>query len=65
MKSRWKYLLQSLFGLAAGLFLYYTADAPAATTFYIPFFKTVALPLASVSFVAHRLLRGSSASPTR
>ena len=36
MKSRWKYLLQSLFGLGAGLFLYYTADVPAATTFYIP-----------------------------
>ncbi|MEO6137167.1 MAG: phospho-N-acetylmuramoyl-pentapeptide-transferase [Luteimonas sp.] len=52
MKSRWKYLLQSLLGLAAGLFLYYTADVPAATTFYIPFFKMVALPLVSVSFVA-------------
>jgi phospho-N-acetylmuramoyl-pentapeptide-transferase len=52
MKSRWKYLLQSLLGLAAGLFLYYTADAPAATTFYIPFFKMVALPLVSISFVA-------------
>jgi phospho-N-acetylmuramoyl-pentapeptide-transferase len=51
MKSRWKYLLQSVFGLAAGLYLYYTADAPAATTFYIPFFKAVALPLVSVSFV--------------
>jgi phospho-N-acetylmuramoyl-pentapeptide-transferase len=52
MKSRWKYLLQSLLGLAAGLFLYYTADVPAATTFYIPFFKAVALPLVSISFVA-------------
>jgi phospho-N-acetylmuramoyl-pentapeptide-transferase len=52
MKSRWKYLLQSLLGLGAGLFLYYTADVPAATTFYIPFFKAVALPLVSVSFVA-------------
>jgi phospho-N-acetylmuramoyl-pentapeptide-transferase len=52
MKSRWKYLLQSLFGLAAGLFLYYTADAPAATTFYIPFFKSIALPLVGFSFVA-------------
>ena len=52
MKSRWKYLLQSLLGLAAGLFLYYTADVPAATTFYIPFFKMVALPLVSISFVA-------------
>ena len=52
MKSRWKYLLQSLLGLGAGFFLYYTADVPAATTFYIPFFKMVALPLVSVSFVA-------------
>ncbi len=52
MKSRWKYLLQSLLGLGVGLFLYYTADVPAATTFYIPFFKAVALPLVSVSFVA-------------
>ncbi len=52
MKSRWKYLLQSLFGLGAGLFLYYTADVPAATNFYVPFFKAVALPLAGISFVA-------------
>jgi UDP-N-acetylmuramyl pentapeptide phosphotransferase/UDP-N-acetylglucosamine-1-phosphate transferase len=51
MKSRTKYFLQSVFGLGVGLFLYYTADAPAATTFYIPFFKTVALPLVSISFV--------------
>lgn len=49
MKSRTKYALQSLFGLAAGLFLYFTADVPAATTLYIPFFKNVALPLAGVA----------------
>jgi phospho-N-acetylmuramoyl-pentapeptide-transferase len=52
LKSRWKYLLQSVVGLAAGLFLYYTADTPAATTFYIPMFKSIALPLVGVSFVA-------------
>ena len=51
LKSRWKYLAQSVFGLAVGLYLYYTADVPAATTFYIPFFKSVALPLVSISFV--------------
>ena len=51
LKSRWKYLLQSIVGLAAGLFLYYTADVPAATTFYIPMFKSIALPLVGVSFV--------------
>ena len=52
LKSRWKYLLQSIFGLAAGLFLFYTADVPAALTFYIPMFKSVALPLAGIGFVA-------------
>ena len=54
LKSRWKYLLQSIFGLAAGLFLWMTADpsVPASTTFSIPMFKSVALPLAGVSFVA-------------
>jgi phospho-N-acetylmuramoyl-pentapeptide-transferase len=51
MRSRTKYFLQSVFGLGVGLFLYFTADAPAATTFYIPLFKQVALPLVSVSFV--------------
>ena len=52
LKSRWKYLLQSIFGLAAGLYLYLYAYVPAATTFYVPFFKSIALPLAGVGFVA-------------
>ncbi|NZA28375.1 phospho-N-acetylmuramoyl-pentapeptide-transferase [Luteimonas sp. SJ-92] len=52
LKSRWKYLLQSLFGLAAGLYLYYTADVPASTTFYIPLFKAIALPMVGITFVA-------------
>ena len=52
MRSRTKYALQSVFGLGAGLFLYFTADVAPATTFYIPFFKAVALPLAGVTFVA-------------
>ena len=52
LKSRWKYLLQSIFGLAAGLYLYLYADVPAATTFYVPVFKSIALPLAGVGFVA-------------
>ena len=51
LQSRWKYLLQSIFGLAAGIFLWHTADVAAATTFYIPLFKAVALPLAGVGFV--------------
>ncbi len=51
LKSRWKYLMQSVFGLAVGLYLFWSADIPAATTFYIPFFKSVALPLAGAGFV--------------
>ncbi len=52
LKSRWKYLLQSIFGLAAGLYLWLYADVPAATTFYVPFFKSIALPLAGIGCVA-------------
>ena len=51
MKSRWKYALQSLFGLAAGVFLYMTADTTAATTFFVPLLKNVAIPL-GIGFVA-------------
>ena len=50
LKSRWKYLLQSIFGLGAGLYLWYFADVPAATNFYVPFFKSIALPLAGIGF---------------
>ncbi|MGH8072919.1 MAG: phospho-N-acetylmuramoyl-pentapeptide-transferase [Lysobacter sp.] len=61
MKSRWKYLLQSLFGLGAGVFLYVTADVPAATTFYVPMFKALALPLgAGVIVVAYFWIVGFS-----
>ena len=40
-----KYLLQSVFGLAAAIFLYASADVPAATALTVPFFKDVAIPL--------------------
>ncbi|MBF6025896.1 phospho-N-acetylmuramoyl-pentapeptide-transferase [Lysobacter niastensis] len=52
LKSRWKYLAQSVFGLAAAIYLYVYADVPAATTFYVPFFKSIALPLAGIGFIA-------------
>jgi phospho-N-acetylmuramoyl-pentapeptide-transferase len=45
LSARWKYLLQSLAALAVGTFLYLTADVPAATTLFVPFFKDVAIPL--------------------
>jgi phospho-N-acetylmuramoyl-pentapeptide-transferase len=61
LKSRWKYLLQSLFGLAAGVYLYMTADVPAATTFYIPMFKALAFPMgAGLIVVAYFWIVGFS-----
>ncbi len=50
LKSRWKYLLQSVFGLIAAIALYVTADVPAATAFHIPLVKDFALPL-GVGFI--------------
>ncbi|EED33852.1 phospho-N-acetylmuramoyl-pentapeptide-transferase [gamma proteobacterium NOR5-3] len=43
LPARWKYLWQSVAGLAAALFLYVTADSPVTTQLYIPFFKDVAI----------------------
>ncbi len=45
LPARWKYLLQSLAALAVGLFLYYSADVPANTQLFVPFFKDIAIPL--------------------
>jgi len=45
LPARWKYFWQSVIGFAAASFLFITADAPAETTLYIPFFKEVALPM--------------------
>jgi phospho-N-acetylmuramoyl-pentapeptide-transferase len=45
LSARWKYLWQSVVGLAAALFLYSTAELPQETELIVPFFKEVALPL--------------------
>ena len=45
LPARWKYLWQSVGGLAAAIFLYSTATEPAHTQLYIPFFKDVQLEL--------------------
>jgi phospho-N-acetylmuramoyl-pentapeptide-transferase len=50
--ARYKYSWQSLFGLSAAVFLYFTAQSPAETTLYLPFFKNFALPLGAVTFIA-------------
>jgi phospho-N-acetylmuramoyl-pentapeptide-transferase len=43
--ARYKYFWQSVAGLGAAFFLYYTTQSPAETTLYVPFFKNVLIPL--------------------
>ena len=43
--ARWKYLLQSVFGLAAVVFLYLSATVPAETSLIVPFFKHIVIPM--------------------
>ncbi|MDY0022561.1 phospho-N-acetylmuramoyl-pentapeptide-transferase [Arenimonas caeni] len=45
LKSRHKYALQSLFGLAAALVLFFTADHANNTTLFLPLLKDFAIPL--------------------
>ncbi len=45
LKARWKYLWQSVIGLAAAIFLYTSAELPEETELIVPFFKEVAIPL--------------------
>jgi phospho-N-acetylmuramoyl-pentapeptide-transferase len=51
LAARWKYLLQSVFGLIAAFALFHTADVATATQFYVPFFKAVVIPLGAVFIV--------------
>jgi phospho-N-acetylmuramoyl-pentapeptide-transferase len=48
LAARWKYFWQSVFGLGVALFLYFTAETPAATTFYLPLIKQAQIPLGHV-----------------
>ena len=45
LPARWKYFWQSLVGFAAATVLFVTAQQPAETALYVPFFKDVAIPL--------------------
>ncbi|WP_303901783.1 phospho-N-acetylmuramoyl-pentapeptide-transferase [Thiohalomonas denitrificans] len=45
LKAREKYFYQSVAGLGAALFLFYTAEAPVETQLIVPFFKDIAIPL--------------------
>ena len=50
LRAKHKYALQSLFGGAAALALYFTADSPVATQFYFPLLKDWVIPL-GIGFV--------------
>jgi phospho-N-acetylmuramoyl-pentapeptide-transferase len=59
--ARWKYLLQSITGLSAAIFLYVTANVPAQTELIVPFFKDVAIPLGvGYVVVAYFVIVGTS-----
>lgn len=45
LPAKWKYFWQSIGGLGAAFFLYYSAQAPVETQLFIPFFKDVAIDL--------------------
>jgi phospho-N-acetylmuramoyl-pentapeptide-transferase len=45
LRAKHKYLLQSLFGFGAAVFLYYSALTPMETQLIVPFFKNVVLQL--------------------
>ena len=61
LPARWKYFWQSVAGLGAACFLYFTAASPAETQLIIPFFKDVALSLGPFYIVlAYFVIVGSS-----
>jgi phospho-N-acetylmuramoyl-pentapeptide-transferase len=61
LPARWKYLWQSLFGLAAAIALYKLATLPAETQLLVPFFKDMVFEL-GIGFVvlSYFVIVGSS-----
>jgi phospho-N-acetylmuramoyl-pentapeptide-transferase len=60
--ARWKYFWQSVLGLGAAVFLYRSAQVGADTAFFVPFIKTVSVPLGAAGFigVAYFMIVGMS-----
>jgi phospho-N-acetylmuramoyl-pentapeptide-transferase len=52
LAPRWKYLWQSVAGLAAAATLYFTATEPAETTLFLPIVKNFHVPLPAFVFIA-------------
>ncbi|EIC21894.1 phospho-N-acetylmuramoyl-pentapeptide-transferase [Thiorhodovibrio frisius] len=61
LPARYKYLLQTLFGLAAACYLYYTATSPHETELLVPYLKNVAIQLGPLFIVfAYLVIVGAS-----
>ena len=62
LAPRWKYLWQSLAGLATAAALYYTSTDQAQTTLFLPFVKTFHEPLTAAAFIliAYLMIVGMS-----
>ena len=53
LAARYKYLAQSVAALAAAFVLHSLHQTAAESTFYVPFFKTVAVPMTTLGFMAY------------
>jgi phospho-N-acetylmuramoyl-pentapeptide-transferase len=51
LASRWKFFWQSVFGLAAAVYLGLSATGPAQTEVIVPFFKAFSYPLGVIGFM--------------
>ena len=51
LAARYKYLAQSVAGLAAAFALHYLHQSAAETSLYVPFFKSVAVPMSTAMFL--------------
>jgi phospho-N-acetylmuramoyl-pentapeptide-transferase len=61
LPARWKYLWQSIAGLAAALYLYLAFDTPVTTELYVPFLKDFSLTMGPLFVVlAYFVIVGSS-----
>ncbi|MFK4753221.1 phospho-N-acetylmuramoyl-pentapeptide-transferase [Oceanobacter antarcticus] len=61
LPGRWKYFWQSVLGLLAAAYLYYSAQSPQETQFVVPFFKDI-MPQLGLMFVllSYFVIVGSS-----
>src|ERR1700721_2655055 len=62
LPARWKYLAQSVVGLTTALVLHGLHQSPTETSLYVPFFKTVAVPMSTFGFLllTYLVIVGSS-----